>query len=301
MKTSDDRCEMEGRQLLVYSENWSDAVVIEDVLVSSGACSRFRRADDRQQLELCLDEGWDAVLLCVRLPDQQFSGWLAKLRQRRPALPIILICDPIGEEATADLFRLGIHDLVLRGRLSRLLTVLRRLAERRRGELITQMHGELLEILVANFPLPVFLGALAERVEALVPGAQVAVMLAARSGRVLEVAAAPTLSGLLAAAIGGLTIGERMPCCASAAARRTQVVAETVADDPQWADYWSLMEEHGRRACWSTPILNSGGELLGTVDLYLGAPGRPDDFDQRVLAVATRIAGIGIERYNEEQ
>ena len=301
MKTSDDRCEMEGRQLLVYSENWSDAVVIEDALVSSGACSRFRRADDRQQLELCFDEGWDAVLLGVRVPDQQFSGWLAKLRQRRPALPIILICDPIGEEATADLFRQGIHDLVLRGRLSRLSAVLRRLAERRRGELITQMHGELLEILVANFPLPVFLGALAERVEALVPGAQVAVMLAARSGRVLEVAAAPTLSGLLAAAVGGLTIGERMPCCASAAARRTQVVAETVADDPQWADYWTLMAEHGRRACWSTPILNSGGELLGTVDLYLGAPGRPDDFDQRVLAMATRIAGIGIERYNEEQ
>ncbi len=301
MKTSDDRCEMEGRQLLVYSENWSDAVVIEDALVSSGACSRFRRADDRQQLELCLDEGWDALLLGVRVPDQPFSGWLAKLRQRRPALPIILICDPIGEEAAADLFRVGIHDLVLRGNLSRLSSVLRRLAERRRGELITQMHGELLEILVASFPLPVFLGALAERVEALVPGAQVAVMLVARSGRVLEVGAAPTLSGVLAAAIGGLTIGERMPCCASAAARRTQVVADSLADDPQWADYWVLMEEHGRRACWSTPILNAGGELFGTIDLYLAAPGRPDDFDQRVLAMATRIAGIGIERYNEEQ
>jgi PAS domain S-box-containing protein len=292
---------MEGRQLLVYSESWSDVVVIEDELVSSGICSRIRRADDWQQLELFLAESWDALLLSIRIPDRRFSELLAKLRQHRPLLPIILICDPIGEEATADLFRQGIHDLVLRGNLSRLSMALREAAEQKRGEIITQAHGELLEMLVANLPLPAFLGALAERVEALVPGAQVAVMLAARSGRALEVAAAPTLSGVLAAAIDGLSIGEHMPCCASAAAHRELVVTEEVAGDPQWAEYWVLMDEHGRRACWSAPILDGGGGLLGTVDLYLGTPGKPDDFDRRVLSLATRIARIAIERFNEDQ
>ena len=55
MKTSDDRCDVEGRQLLLYSYSWSDVVVIEDGLVSSGLYSRFRRAGDWQQLELFLD------------------------------------------------------------------------------------------------------------------------------------------------------------------------------------------------------------------------------------------------------
>ena len=301
MKTSDDRCEMEGRQLLVYSESWSDVVVIEDELVSSGTCSRFRRAGDWQQLELFLGEPWRALLLSVRNPDRQLSERLARIRQRRPSLPIIVICDPIGEEATADLFRQGIHDLVLHGKLSRLSAVLRGVTEQRRDEAITQAHGKLLEKLVANLPLPVFLGALAESVEALVPEAQVAVMLVARSARVLEVGAAPTLSGVVAAAIDGLEIGAHMPCCASAASRKAQVVVEAIAEDPAWSDYWLLMREHGLLACWSTPILDTGGALLATLDLYLREPGRPDDFDQRVLAMATRIARIAIERFNEDQ
>jgi DNA-binding response OmpR family regulator len=74
---------MKGRQLLVYAESWSDVVVIEDELVSSGIGSRFRRVEDRQQLELFLDETWDALLLSVRIPDRQFSEWLARIRQRR--------------------------------------------------------------------------------------------------------------------------------------------------------------------------------------------------------------------------
>ncbi|TXG95571.1 MAG: response regulator [Rhodocyclaceae bacterium] len=301
MKTSDDRCKIEGRQLLVYSESWSDVVVIEVELVSSGNCSRCRRASDWQQLESFLDETWDALLLCVRVPDQRFAESLARLRQRRPLLPVILICDPIGEEATAVLFRQGIHDLVLRGNLSRLSAVLRDVSAQRREEAITQAHGRLLEMLLANLPLRGFLASLAESVEALVPGAQVAVMLVARSGRVLEVAAAPTLSGVIAAAIDGLEIGERMPCCAIAAAHRELVVTEEVAGDPQWAEYWALMDEHGLRACWSIPIPDGAGGLLGTIGLYFGTPGRPDDFHRRVLAMATRIARIAIERFNEDQ
>jgi len=301
MKTSDDRCDVEGRQLLLYSDSWSDVVVIEDGLVSSGLYSRFRRAGDWQQLELFLDETWDALLVSIRVPDELFSTLLARVRQHRPLLPVVLICDAIGEEATADLFRLGISNLVLRSNLSRLAVVLRDLSDQRRSEAIAQANGELLEMLVTNLPLPAFLGALALKIEALVSGARVAVMLAARQGRVLEVGAAPTLSGVVAAAFNGLEVNEGVPCCISAAARKAQVVAEAIADDPRWADYRALLREHGLYACWSTPILDSDGGLLGTIDLYFDSPGKPGDFHQRVLAMATRIARIAIERFNEEQ
>src|SRR5574343_43855 len=301
MKTSDDRCDVEGRQLLLYSDSWSDVVVIEDGLASSGLDSRFCRAGDWQQLELFLDETWDALLVSIRVPDEVFSSLADRVHQHRPLLPVVLICDPIGEEATADFFRLGISNLVLRSNLSRLPAVLRDLSDGRRGEDVAQVNGELLEMLVTNMPLPAFLGALAQKVEALVSGARVAVMLAARQGRVLEVGAAPTLSGVVAAAFNGLEIGEGVPCCISAAARKAQVVAEAIADDPRWADYQALIRENCLYACWSTPILDAKDGLLGTVDLYFESPGKPGDFHRRVLAMATRIARIAIERFNEEQ
>src|SRR5262249_13385185 len=73
------------------------------------------------------------------------------------------------------------------------------------------------------------------------------------------------------------------------------VVAD-IASDPLWADYRDLALPHGLRACWSTPILSAGGEVLGTFAMYYPTPSPPRPADVHLVEVATHIARIALER-----
>ena len=66
--------------------------------------------------------------------------------------------------------------------------------------------------------------------------------------------------------------------------------------DPLWDDYRDLAAEHGLRSCWSTPILSHQGAVLGTFAMYAKEPREPTDAELSLINVATRIAGIAIER-----
>lgn len=50
------------------------------------------------------------------------------------------------------------------------------------------------------------------------------------------------------------------------------------------------------RACWSEPILDSQGELLGTFVVYGEEPREPSPREIEVLSLAAHMAGIGMER-----
>jgi light-regulated signal transduction histidine kinase (bacteriophytochrome) len=96
--------------------------------------------------------------------------------------------------------------------------------------------------------------------------------------------------------VHGLLIGPGAGSCGPAAHRRAPVVVEDIATDPLWADFRQLALPLGLRACWSTPILSSKGEVLGTWAVYRPSPGAPTAADEEVVRVATRLAAIAIER-----
>jgi GAF domain-containing protein len=50
----------------------------------------------------------------------------------------------------------------------------------------------------------------------------------------------------------------------------------------------------GLRACWSTPIVDAGGQVLGTFAMYFRQPGRPDAAHQRLVDLVTHTAAIAI-------
>ena len=57
---------------------------------------------------------------------------------------------------------------------------------------------------------------------------------------------------------------------------------------------------HGYRSCWSTPILSHQGAVLGTFAMYSTTVREPTAAETRLIDVATRIAGIAIERKQSE-
>jgi two-component system cell cycle sensor histidine kinase/response regulator CckA len=63
-----------------------------------------------------------------------------------------------------------------------------------------------------------------------------------------------------------------------------------------WSDYRQLALRHSLRACWSTPIASQNGRILGTFAIYYREPRTPDAEHLQLIAHATQLAGIAIER-----
>jgi PAS domain S-box-containing protein len=77
------------------------------------------------------------------------------------------------------------------------------------------------------------------------------------------------------------------------------VVVTDVLTDPLWADYRDLAKSCGLRACWSTPIISSHGDVLGSFAMYRQEPRGPNAEETRLTEAATQIASIAIERQQD--
>jgi PAS domain S-box-containing protein len=74
-----------------------------------------------------------------------------------------------------------------------------------------------------------------------------------------------------------------------------------IATDPLWDQYRHLALEHGLRACWSTPILSTAREVVGTFALYSRAPGEPSPEQRNLIEQMTHLAAVAIERKRAEE
>jgi PAS domain S-box-containing protein len=122
------------------------------------------------------------------------------------------------------------------------------------------------------------------------------VLLLDDDGRHLRHGAAPSLPAEYNAAIDGLEIGPSVGSCGTAAHRGVRVVVEDIERDPLWQDFRDLARTHGLAACWSTPILGTTGELLGTFALYYREPRRPAAADLAAIDVLVGIVALIIDR-----
>ena len=84
----------------------------------------------------------------------------------------------------------------------------------------------------------------------------------------LRCGAAPSVPEPLKRAIDWLPVSARAGPCSGAAFLGQPVIVSDIAQELLWVDYKDLALELGFKACWSTPILSSEGEVLGTFATY---------------------------------
>jgi GAF domain-containing protein len=87
-------------------------------------------------------------------------------------------------------------------------------------------------------------------------------------GTTLRHGAAPRLPRPYREAVDGSQIGPTAGSCGTAAFLGHPIYVSDIANDPLWENYRDLALPHGLRACWSTPIRNEQGRLLGTFAIY---------------------------------
>lgn len=122
------------------------------------------------------------------------------------------------------------------------------------------------------------------------------VLLLEADGVTLRTGAAPGLPQEYSQAVDGLKIGPGAGSCGTAIYRKQPVVVSDIATDSLWADYRHLALAHGLRACWSTPIPSQDGSMLGTFAIYYRQPRSPDAQHLRLIAHATHLVALAIER-----
>ena len=208
------------------------------------------------------------------------------------------------ERTEGDMRILGVSASVMRDRRGEpvaTVCIAHDITDRKRAEALLAAQKQVLEMVAAGAPLPAVLDTLARNVEAQSEGLLCSILLLDRDGVHLRDGSGPSLPDSYRQAVDGIAIGSSAGSCGTAAYRREAVIVTDVATDPLWADYRDLALSHGLRACWSTPILLSGGEVLGTFAMYYRQPRAPDQRDLELIERATHIAGIAIERRRAEE
>lgn len=175
------------------------------------------------------------------------------------------------------------------------------ITEWKRLELLRNSEKHLLEIITQNAPLPKILEEIVLSVEALSENTIASILLLDDEGIHVHYGAAPHLPEGYNNALEGASIGPNAGSCGTAAYRKEPVIVADIEVDPLWDNYRELARAHGLSACWSTPIINLKGKVLGTFAMYYREPRSPKDEDFKLIEKATHLAEIAIERKQAEE
>jgi diguanylate cyclase (GGDEF)-like protein/PAS domain S-box-containing protein len=183
------------------------------------------------------------------------------------------------------------------GHPERLVGVCRDVTEERRAQALDDGQRAILEGIAAQRPLGESLERICRLHEALNPGALCSVLLLDEAGARVRHAAAPSLPEAFNRAIDGQAIGPDRGACGTAAFRHERVVSEDIERDPRWNDYRATASAFGLRACWSTPILGTFDQVLGTFAIYYREPRAPRPEELADIDRMLPIATIAVESH----
>jgi len=169
---------------------------------------------------------------------------------------------------------------------------------RRREAAESLLEGEkgVLEMIAKGAPLHESLDAALRLIEGRAPGMLSSILLLDEQGVRLRHGAAPSLPADYMKEIDGVAIGPGVGSCGTAAWRKEPVIVRDIGTDSLWKDFRDLALRHGLQACWSTPVKDADGTVLGTFAMYYREPALPTAEHLRLIDVATHIAAIAICR-----
>ena len=159
---------------------------------------------------------------------------------------------------------------------------------------------KVLELLAVGRPLLEVLTQVVQGYQLQFPGMRGSVLLLDADGQHLRNGVAPQLPASFCAAIDGLTIGPAVGSCGTAAFTGKATIVADIASDPLWRDYKALALAHGLRACWSLPILGTGGRVLGTFAFYFDSTRPASKVELASIERGARLASLAIERRQVE-
>ncbi len=108
--------------------------------------------------------------------------------------------------------------------------------------------------------------------------------------------AAPSLPDFYNEAVDGTPIKIGIGSCGETAYTKKRVIIDDLSTHPNLENFKNIpVNQAGLRACWSEPVVGSGGQLLGTFSIYYRRPHKPCDRDIKLITSAAQLTRIAIE------
>ncbi len=168
------------------------------------------------------------------------------------------------------------------------------ISERKQAEKLKSTTSDILKMVASDKSLNQIFTAIVQSYESRYPGMKASILRVV-DGRLCK-GAAPNLPEKYNNAIDGLEIGPMVGSCGSAAFNKERTISEDMEHDPRWAPYLGLTMPMNLRACWSEPIFNSEGEVLGTFGMYYDHVRSPSPEEIIDISNAAKLTGIAMQR-----
>lgn len=165
---------------------------------------------------------------------------------------------------------------------------------RKKLEHFNDKNAQVLEMIAIGRPAPEVYEAIALMYEARHSGLRCS-MLELHGNKLLH-GAAPSLPKAYCEAVHGLENGPDVGSCGTSTYTGKRVIVENIDTDPKWAKIKHVALPHGMRCCWSEPIKNSSGKVLGAFGMYYNHTAVPNEEESKDLTSAARLASIVMER-----
>ncbi len=127
------------------------------------------------------------------------------------------------------------------------------------------------------------------------------ILLLDETEKCLRVVAAPSLPEFYNKAIDKMEIGQFMGSCGSAVFTGETVIVGDIQSHPNWKNFRDLAARANLAACWSQPIKNKRGEILGTFAIYHKTPiKQPLINEVELIEQYASLVVLMIERYQDD-
>jgi PAS domain S-box-containing protein len=169
-----------------------------------------------------------------------------------------------------------------------------------RPDALSLLDDKILPMIIGRDSLARTLEVLCTEIERQHSGLLCSILLLEADRVTLRSTAAPSLPPEYSHAVDGMKAGPCAGSCGTAIYRKMPVVVSDIATDPLWATARQAALTHGLRACWSSPITSQDGAVHGTFAVYYREPRTPDTQQLQLVAHATRLAALAIERHQDK-
>jgi len=108
--------------------------------------------------------------------------------------------------------------------------------------------------------------------------------------------AAPNIDTKYCQQINGVHIGASAGSCGTAAYLNSRIIVDDIETSPLWKNFKELALGFGLKSCWSTPIISSQSNILGTFAIYHTSPKAPSTQDLELIDYFVNFSSIALEK-----
>jgi diguanylate cyclase (GGDEF)-like protein/PAS domain S-box-containing protein len=168
-------------------------------------------------------------------------------------------------------------------------------------EKILQLQQAILELVALGGGHMEVINRVCQLEEQLLPNSVGSVMLLDPAGHHLDVYAAPSIPPEGIEQLNGLVPGPCAGSCGNVIYRQEPVFVSDISTDARWEDLRQIALDFGLMACWSMPIRQAGGKVIGTFALSSFEPRSPGLFHLKLLEIGAFIIGIALEQHKNHE